>query len=1243
LPVRFVIFAPWFSRAFFNPEAFSQGRFFPRRELFLLSLVSLLALPCLARTGNVSQGGNYSPIVSGLTGLSAREAAGRHTLAVGYLPNARSSSAHISTRNSNSAVAAVSGTTTPVILWAQPTPVPYPTPLSAAQLNAVVVSGAPVLVPLTNYFNITGITTPGFSVSSAGGYDLNGATFSSTLLGSTISWNGVTFPLGPQNLPNAVTSKTIQLPPGTYGALLMLGDLVNNPDGQTPATGNFTVLYTDGTSETVSQTLSDWVFPKNFVGESTVRCEPSRLEEGKPEPYSVCVYGYQIALDSTRAVESIELPNDENIVLLAMALLPPVVPGAISYAPASGSIPLPGTNNLNAMFTPADPTTSSNGTASVQLVVTAASPLIIPSVTWPSPQPISYGTPLSSIQLDASASAFVGPVLVPLASQYRVNAIYEDGVQYGNPGFDGSDAFSASRLGNSLYYAGAAFPLGPPDVPDSVTSTTIPLPEGNYDTLYLLGAATSTPQLKQSFTVTYTDGSSTSAKLDMSSWLAPQYFQDETIVAATTEEATEYGTESAGTFDVYGYQITVDPTKTVNELFLPYNLNVVIMAAGLSAGGSLDLTGNYAYTPSAGAVLPAGTDALAVVFTENDTADFAPVPASNTIQVLASPLVISANNAARLFGAASPTFTGSITGAQNGDQFTETFTTTANALSAPGTYPIIPAANGPNLADYTQTIQDGSLTVNQAPVTVGLTTSSPIIGLGNSITLTASVQSTTAGTPTGQVTFSNGANLLGTATLSNGVAALSTTQLPLGTNAVSACYSGDQNFVASCAGSPLLVTVDNLSLIISANNASRLFGAPNPTFTGSITGTQNGDQFTETFNTTASTLSPPGNYSIIPVAAGANLAKYIQTVLDGTLTVNQTPAIAGLTSSSISIPAGSPFTLTANVQSTTTGTPTGIVTFFNGATKLGTASLVNGAAVYPTALLTMGNFTLIASYAGDANFLAEASNAVSVTVLPATTTTLLSASPNPAPLGTSVTFSAAVSSLAGIPAGNVSFYDGAVLIGSGTLASGVASYSASTLAVGSHNIVATYTGTTAFDASASSVVAEQIADFNISATPASRSIYTGEAASFTVTVTPVSSFSLPITLACSQLPAHVTCSFSPATVTTGTGISTLIVQTTAPSQGTTAVVFSAGIRGAALAGVFLLFISKRIRRYHKGWLILIAILAVGATITGCSAPSSLTAGTPLGAQTINVIGTATNGSETLNHETSVTVNVASLF
>ena len=56
---------------------------------------------------------------------------------------------------------------------------------------------------------------------------------------------------------------------------------------------------------------------------------------------------------------------------------------------------------------------------------------------------------------------------------------------------------------------------------DAVSSTTIPLPAGNYATLNLLGAAAHGSQTNQRFVVTYTDGTTTTITQSLSDWWGP--------------------------------------------------------------------------------------------------------------------------------------------------------------------------------------------------------------------------------------------------------------------------------------------------------------------------------------------------------------------------------------------------------------------------------------------------------------------------------------------------------------------------------------------------------------------------------------------------------------------------------------------------------------------------------------------------------------------------------------------------
>jgi len=84
------------------------------------------------------------------------------------------------------------------------------------------------------------------------------------------------------------------------------------------------------------------------------------------------------------------------------------------------------------------------------------------------------------------------------------------------------------------------------------------------------------------------------------------------------------------------------------------------------------------------------------------------------------------------------------------------------------------------------------------------------------------------------------------------------------------------------------------------------------------------------------------------------------------------------------------------------------------------------------------------------------SSADQFTYGPVATTTALSSSKNPSSFGRSVTFTAKVTGFS--PTGTVTFFDSGVQIGAGTLATGTAAFTTSSLAVGSHSITAKYGG-----------------------------------------------------------------------------------------------------------------------------------------------------------------------------------------
>jgi hypothetical protein len=91
-----------------------------------------------------------------------------------------------------------------------------------------------------------------------------------------------------------------------------------------------------------------------------------------------------------------------------------------------------------------------------------------------------------------------------------------------------------------------------------------------------------------------------------------------------------------------------------------------------------------------------------------------------------------------------------------------------------------------------------NLTVNKAATTTTLTSSKNPSSTGQAVTFTATVIST-AGNPTGTVTFKSGTTTLGSAALSGGVAKFTTSKLVKGTDSITASFGGAANYKPSTA------------------------------------------------------------------------------------------------------------------------------------------------------------------------------------------------------------------------------------------------------------------------------------------------------------------------------------------------------------------------------------------------------------------------------------------------------------
>ena len=195
------------------------------------------------------------------------------------------------------------------------------TPLAAADRPRTLptVNAAALPIDLKAAFNAVGFVKDNATFRDSAGFDAGGAAFSATLLGTTQTANNVRFDLGPAMGNNLISSagQTITLPNEKFASLWLLAAAVEgNQMAQT-----LTVTYTDGTTQKLAQNFSDWYQPRNFPGESrAVKMDYRNLSNGARDPRTFYAYSYGFSLDADKTVQSVTLPDNANVKILAISV-----------------------------------------------------------------------------------------------------------------------------------------------------------------------------------------------------------------------------------------------------------------------------------------------------------------------------------------------------------------------------------------------------------------------------------------------------------------------------------------------------------------------------------------------------------------------------------------------------------------------------------------------------------------------------------------------------------------------------------------------------------------------------------------------------------------------------------------------------------------------------------------------------------------------------------------------------------
>lgn len=271
-----------------------------------------------------------------------------------------------------------------------------------------------------------------------------------------------------------------------------------------------------------------------------------------------------------------------------------------------------------------------------------------------------------------------------------------------------------------------------------------------------------------------------------------------------------------------------------------------------------------------------------------------------------------------------------------------------------------------------------------------------------------------------------------------------------------------------------------------------------------------------------------------------------QLVLSGTAAVVEaTTTTLAITSPASGNPfAGQPISLSASVTSST-GTPSGTVSFSVDGEVAGTAALSNGTATFqlPNGL-NGGSHGIEASYAGaevgTTIYGASTSPLLTLNVAKASTSTALTVVTtynNPAnDLTTNaISFTAVVTpGSTSLPTGAVQFMNGAAVLGSAPVqpASGgtFAATFSSTLPAGAYNVTAVYAGDVNYDSSTSAASTFTIVsapNFTITQSAGSLTSSNSSPGSITVTLTSWGGWTGLVGLHCSGLPSYAQCLFLP--------------------------------------------------------------------------------------------------------------------
>jgi hypothetical protein len=350
-----------------------------------------------------------------------------------------------------------------------------------------------------------------------------------------------------------------------------------------------------------------------------------------------------------------------------------------------------------------------------------------------------------------------------------------------------------------------------------------------------------------------------------------------------------------GTLTVTRAQLTI----TADNQTKPYGAVLPTLTASYSGFVNGDTAANLLTQPNLNTTANVASHVGSYAITASDAAssDYMISYLTGTLSIIPAALTITADNKAKVYGSVLTALTASYNGLVNGDTAASLTTlpsinTTATAASHVGSYAI--TASGAASSDYAINYLTGTLIVTPASLTITANDTAKVYG--------AAVPALSA-TYRGFVNGDSAASLKTPPTLTT--AATASSHVQTGGYAINASGASDPDYTISYL--PGTFTITPAPLTITANNASKLYGAALPALAASYTGFVNGESAASlsahpvlATSASASSSVQPGGYAII--ASGASDPDYMISYQPGTLFI--TPAPLTITANNASMVQG---------------------------------------------------------------------------------------------------------------------------------------------------------------------------------------------------------------------------------------------------------------------------------------------------------------------------------------------------